>query len=373
MKFLMQGRKKAATSSGIVAIVTVFALMVCGTMANASELAVSENVKRISQNAEARVALSPGNLAAMAAKRTTTTKATTTTTAMQTTTTTTSSGTVMNFRQPGDVNTLGVWWWDASTIAGTTGQQYLNFCVQNNVSEIYLCISNMTSSGSISYASVRSFVSTANSLGIRVAALSGDYSWFEPNNTGFQAYVDKFNAYQSAAAANEKFYSMHLDVEPHQDPLFQTNRAQVMQWYADFVVTKAVPAAEAAGTLLEFDTPFWLTDMVIDAGTGGNIVAAALMAKYCDTVCVMSYRDTAQGMYDVAVEEIGYAQQYGSKIVLSAETYSTEGDSISYMEEGKAYMVSQLTALNAMLFSAFPNRNYGISIHQIQTWYNLQV
>lgn len=52
--------------------------------------------------------------------------------------------------------------------------------------------------------------------------------------------------------------------------------------------------------------------------------------------------------------EIAYAKKYGHKVVLGAETYSKEGDAVSYMEEGKTVMVSELTKLNAKLLSSLP-------------------
>lgn len=41
-----------------------------------------------------------------------------------------------------------------------------------------------------------------------------------------------------------------------------------MQLFADFTLQKAVPAAKAAGTLLEWDIPFWMTDVVKDGAAG---------------------------------------------------------------------------------------------------------
>ncbi|HCA30014.1 MAG TPA: hypothetical protein DEP23_10810 [Ruminococcaceae bacterium] len=318
--------------------------------------------------------LSSKNKTTSASPSTTATKATS---ANQTTTTTKAppSGTVMDFRKPGDTNTLGVWWWSISTIKGSTGQKYLDFCVLNSVSEIYLCIDGMSQSGSTNFADVRAFVKKASNMGIRVAALTGDYKWIQPGNNGFQNYVDKFVSYQNAAAADEKFYSMHLDVEPHQHPDFKTGtagRAKIMQWFADFAINKAVPAAQSAGTLLEWDIPFWMSDTVKNPENGSNIILAELMAKHCDTITIMSYRDTAQAMHSVSAEEIAFAKKHGCKIVLGAETYSTEGDQVSFMEEGKAYMATELNKLNNMLLGEFADRNFGLAIHQIKRWFDLK-
>lgn len=292
----------------------------------------------------------------------------------QTTITAETKKTTVDFRKAGDKDTLGTWWWQVDQVK--TGDSLLTFLQKNAVSEIYLCIDGMSSdaNGKTTFADVRAFVKKAESMGMRVAALTGEYTWIEPDNTGFQAYADKFNAYQAAAAADEKFYSMHLDVEPHQHPDFKTGdagRAKVMQWFADFVVKKAVPAAKSTGTLLEWDIPFWMTDVVKDAN-GGSIVLAELMAKYCDTIAIMAYRDTAIQMLDVSREEIAYAKKYNHKVILGCETKSSEGDSVSFMEEGKAVMIRELAKVHESLKNSIPDGNFGLAIHQASVWYSLK-
>lgn len=364
---LMKNQTSATTD---IESTTEFTTRISSSKADSS---VSSEIDTSSPKSSASSALSSKNKTTSSVISTTATKGSSASQA--TTTKTPPSETIMNFRKQGDTNTLGVWWWSISTIKGSTGQKYLDFCVLNSVSEIYLCIDGMSQSGSTSYADVRAFVKKAGSMGIRVAALTGDYKWIEPGNTGFQKYVDKFVSYQNSAAVDEKFYSMHLDVEPHQHPDFKTGtegRAKIMQWFADFAINKAVPAAKSAGTLLEWDIPFWMSDEVKNPVNNSNIILAELMAKYCDTISIMSYRDTAQAMYNVSIEEIEFAKKYGCKIVLGAETYSLEGDAVSYMEEGKAYMVSELYKLNNMLLKEFPNRNFGLAVHQIQRWFDLK-
>ena len=301
------------------------------------------------------------------------TPVTTTTTSRATTA---PDGATMAFRQPGDANTLGVWWWNVSQVKTAKADTYLDFCQKNRVSEIYLCIDGMSEAANAkaTFADVRAFVKKAAAKGIRVAALTGDYRWINPGNTGFQTYVDKFGAYQKAASKEERFYAMHLDVEPHQHPDFKTGeegRAKVMQLFADFTLKKAAPAAKAAGTLLEWDIPFWMTDVVKD-GEGKDVVLAELMAKTCDTIAIMSYRDTAAKILDVAKEEIAFAKQYGHKVILGVETKSSEGDQVSFMEEGKAVMVEEMAKVHASLKESIPDGNFGLAVHQASVWYSLK-
>jgi len=276
----------------------------------------------------------------------------------------------MNVRDSGDVQTLGVWWWNINTVESPQSDIYLDFLAKNKVSEIYLCVDSMGQSVSIS--KVKAFVRKAGKNGMRVAALTGSISWIETGNKGFETFAAKFNNYQTSASENEKFYAVHLDIEPHQRDDFGSNRAEVLQLLADFLTKKVRPAVTASGTLLEWDIPFWLESAdIVNDENGISIRMDELFAKKCDTVAVMSYRDTAAEMYSVSSDEIAFAKQYGSKIILGAETYSLEGDFVSYMEEGKSYMNAELLSLKAMMDSEIPNQNYGIAVHQIANWYAL--
>lgn len=355
------------------------------------------------------------NTTTQATKKPNTTKPATTTTTKKPTTTTRPSvvvpdaaqvgsadfkpgslykGPTVNFRKDGDATTLGVWWWSLKGIMepvnGVSVDMALDFLIANKVTEIYLDVSAMMpwdeeeaqgglseddiEAGMVSERYVRGFVKKCSKYGMRVAALTGDYAWINPDNTGFEKYVEKFNAYQKAAAEDEKFYSMHLDVEPHQHPDFKTGeegRAKVMQLFADFAVNKAAPAAKEAGTLLEWDIPFWMTDVVKD-GKGNEVVLADLMAQLCDTIAIMSYRDTAEKILDVSKEEIAYAKKYGHKIILGVETKSSEGDQVSFMEEGKAVMVEEMAKVHESLKASFPDGNFGMAVHQASVWYTLK-
>ncbi len=270
------------------------------------------------------------------------------------------------------VGSKGVWWWDIGQIHGETGEQYLCFLEKNGVTEIYLCVDGMRmSGGSASYAEVRNFVRRAGGLGIRVAALTGEISWIDPENNGFQGFVDRLTEYQGTVSADEQFYAMHLDVEPHQHGSFSSDRGFVMQRFADFILERAAPAARKAGLLLEWDIPFWLEDTVADAnGTSTDLLE--LMAKTCDTLVVMAYRDTADGMYGISVEEIAAARKYGCKIVLGAESSSSEGEQVSFKEEGKAAMAVELRNLEKRLSADFPDGNYGLAVHHLTSWYLLK-
>lgn len=95
--------------------------------------------------------------------------------------------------------------------------------------------------------------------------------------------------------------------------------------------------------------------------------AYAHMILIADRVFIMSYRDTAEAIYDTAADEIAFAEANGKTPVLGVETYSEEGDSVSFLEEGKRYMYGELDKLRGML-----SDGSGLAIHHIETWRGLK-
>ena len=109
-------------------------------------------------------------------------------------------------------------------------------------------------------------------------------------------------------------------------------------------------------------------------GAGGSQVnLLTLLARSSDTLCLMSYRDTANGILSAGAEEMPLGTSCNCKIVLGVETYSEEGDSVSFMEEGKAVMYNALqSVLTSMSQKTTLGAGYGCAIHQIEVWYSLK-
>ena len=275
----------------------------------------------------------------------------------------TSSGTpYLNYETSEKFGSLGVWWWNANQISNETQRkQRLDFLQQNGVTEIYLCVTSQ------SFDDVADFIVDAGSRGMRVAWLSGDVSWIQNGNTGFDGMFARFKTYQNQAPANAKFYGIHLDVEPHQAGSSQAN----WQLYADLVM-RATKDAHDFGTLIEWDIPFWLDDMTVTVG-GKTQKLLNVLAENSDTLTLMSYRDTAAAILDAGAQEIPLGSQYNCKIILGVETYSEEGAYVSFMEDGKAAMYSALqTVLSTLSGKDTLSAGYGCAVHYVDTWMNLK-
>ena len=259
----------------------------------------------------------------------------------------------------------GVWWWrgeDASKPA--VAAKRLDFLAKNGVSEIYFCVDPEKYAGE-----TRSFVKAASAKGMRVALLAGDVSWIRPGNRGFAGTLLAFRAYQRRAAPDEKFYALHLDVEPHQDQKLQN--ARKWQLYADFVL-RAAADVHAAGEKIEWDIPFWLDDIKVAYGEIAEAPLLDVLMDSSDCVTLMSYRDTAAAMLDVSKTEIALAKARNVRVVLGAETGETgEGGVVTYFEKGAAKMNAELAKVASALDAAKVPAGAGIAIHHLAGWENL--
>ena len=249
--------------------------------------------------------------------------------------------------EPKDV--MGVWWWDDELDA----EKYLSFAKDNKINEIYYCSGNLDENTS-------KFIELANKLDISVYWLQGEYQWLN-DSSGLINKIDRYCQYQQDYP-NFRFSGIHLDIEPHQNPYFETKREEL--------ILKLIELADFldktyTNISFDYDIPFWLNDNI----TYNNLNCPAYqhLIDIADRIFVMSYRDTADGIINVASEELSYAESVDKKLFLSVECLSYEGDKVSFMEEGKSVMNEELSIIKDRL-----GNKVGIAIHNIKTWYDMK-
>lgn len=259
----------------------------------------------------------------------------------------------------------GVWWWDAASAANSVrAAERLQFLASHGVDEVYYC-TDLTKYGK----ETRAFVKAAGRKGMRVALLSGDVSWIYPGNRGFAETLDAYLSYQKRAAPNERFYALHLDVEPHQDRKLSDERK--WQLYADFVL-RAAADVHAAGEKIEWDIPFWLDGIRVAFGERKDVSLLEVVMGASDCVALMSYRDTADAILDISKQELSIAARGGVRVVLGAETGATgEGDFVTFFEEGAKAMEAELAKVVSALESANVPAGAGIAVHYLGSWEKL--
>lgn len=245
------------------------------------------------------------------------------------------------------IQSLGVWWWDTALTI-----DYLEFAKEEGVTEIYYCDSNFNNE-------TREFIRQANARNIKVYWLAGEYQWLE-NADALYEKIEKFNQFQDFYSKT-KFAGIHLDIEPHQHKDFDNRRLELIKNLINlsYNLKNSYPNIS-----FDYDIPFWFDDEI--SYNEKTLPAYAHIINYSSRTFLMSYRDSAEKIYDVSKDEIEYAKKVNKQIFLGVETYSKEGDNVSFMEEGKIFMKNEIQKLRKMIPS-----NFGITIHQIKTWKEL--
>lgn len=249
-----------------------------------------------------------------------------------------------NISKSNDYYIKGTWWWNKNL-----DTKYLDFACENNINEIYYCDSNMNEK-------TISFLKIANEKKLNCYLLAGEYQWVLDDSK----LINLIDRYIEFNKENDNLYKgIHLDIEPHQHPEFKENRNELITKLVGLIykLKNKYPNIE-----FSYDIPFWFEDEI----TFNNETKEAykFILDYADRVFIMSYRDTKDGIIKSAKEEIEYAKANNKKLVLCVETYSTEGDNVSFYEEGK-------TVLNNVL-KELENESSGIAIHHIKSWYDLK-
>lgn len=245
---------------------------------------------------------------------------------------------------------FGVWWWDSSL-----GEEYLAFAKNNEINEIYYCENDLDEKSS-------KFIESAKKLDINVYWLIGDVIWLHDYKLIYNE-IERYIEYNKNNLSNQ-YSGIHLDIEMHQDDNFDNDRYMLIY---NLIELASNLRDKYPNIKFDYDIPFWLEDEI--EFNGVNKSAYKHLIDIANRIFLMSYRDSYEEMLEVSKEEISYAEQINKIVVLGAETSkSSEGDNISYYEEGMSYLMSQINLLKTKL-----PKNFGVSIHHILSWYKLKL
>lgn len=216
----------------------------------------------------------------------------------------------------------------------------------------------------------RSFIEKASVRGIKVYALDGAPDWVAPKGyTSQNQLMNWLGNYQKGSTAIQKFAGVHLDIEPYLYSGWKTKQAETIKSYQALLV-KAKNSTTALNLSLEVDLPFWFDEISFKNTYGNGLLAEWVIAK-TNSVTIMAYRDSASMIIDLVKEEVAWAGKYGKSLVVGVETGQTsEGNSISFFEEGESYMNQQLTAVET--YYANNSGFNGTAVHHVGSWMTLK-
>ncbi len=259
---------------------------------------------------------------------------------------------------------IGVWWWNAGLAVNAEQRaKYLDFLGKNQVSEIYFCPGNYSDD------IIAAFVTDAGQRGMRCSWLTGDASWLKEGNNGPDIVYERFMKYQSGVSEKARFYGIHFDVEPHQNPDFLDKRDEYQQSFSE-LVSRMSEKLSRAGYESEWDIAFWFDSDTVTDKDGETIPLIESLAMSADTLCLMSYRNKGTAVIDLSKEEIAAGKKYSCRIVCGVECYSEEGADVSFAADGKRAMYRELSIIYKLLeYNGL--EKYGVAVHYLDTWYKL--
>ena len=265
----------------------------------------------------------------------------------------------------GTSKTLGVWWW-VPQYSDSAIRSYMELFKKNQVTEIYYEAYSMLYGSSGSRSQLHHFVTIAEEYGMRVAALYDDQGSITGGGP-FNSCVNGFLQYKSEYP-NDALYALHCDVEP------RNSESQLRSYVKSFI--PQVAAARAKGVPVELDIACGWESSGRSLEYNGVTGIYNIIAANCDTMCMMSYRDSYADIYGCGSAIIPAAEVYGTKVVFGIELgNSGEGDHVDFHEEGIYTAWSELYKLNQKidnreLESKFP---VGFAIHSESTMKGLRL
>jgi len=270
---------------------------------------------------------------------------------------------ICDFIEKDEGITFGTWVWNKNEILNP--EEVLGFLVKNGINEIYL-----TYAPDMGFENYRSFVRKSNEMGVRVSLIGADAYWIlERGYADRNAYFDFYESYQNTARENEKFYGMHMDIEPHQLDEWTSDNESTVKKYCDFVLL-ARDVADRTGTLLELDIPCWFDPYPVREGDE-TINLCEFCIRHADTTLFMSYRDNARAAVEFAHTGILLGEKYDKKISLAFETGKIYEDvNITFDHLGTVLLNEELHKLRNIMDTEF-NCQVGYAVHHYNSWVNL--
>lgn len=263
-----------------------------------------------------------------------------------------------------------VWMWDGSIIAADP-QATIDVLVACHINRVYLTFLPAHATN----AQYAVFIDLATTHGIKVEALFGDPSFAYPvNRPTATALVQSVINYNASVAVSERFYGVHMDVEPYLLPEWGdvVTREQLLQdWYDGVVVWNTLGYAN--GLVMGASIPFWLDDspeVIASQPDGMPKPFYQMIIDQYNYVAIMAYRDDPAIQITYVSAELAYCAGTG-KVIVAMETTNQGDTAISYFEEGYGAFNASSKTIHSSLVA---NTGYGgIAIHdytQFKQWYD---
>lgn len=177
--------------------------------------------------------------------------------------------------------------------------------------------------------------------------------------------------YNDTSKKDERFTGVHFDIEPHMLDAWSTDRLGLSALFLERL-DEWMKIADGSGLEMSAAIPFWLDGYEVE-WRGTLRPMSEHVQSVLDTVVLMDYRDKAEGRDGIirhARTEIDWAAANGKGVIVGVETGDTEPSKVTFLQEGNASLVRELTK-TAAAFAG--NRAFGgFAIHHLETWMMLR-
>lgn len=181
------------------------------------------------------------------------------------------------------------------------------------------------------------------------------------------AMLQRVLDYNRAAAPDERFDGISLDIEPHILPAWSSRRTELLKGFLDLSeALQHLKEAIAPGLPMGPAIPFWLDGIPIE-WHGVTKPANQHVQDVYDYVALMDYRthaDGADGIVGHALDELAYGEKIGRPVIVGVETGPAELAKLSFQGLREADLERELTATAQALgkirsFGGFALHHYG--------------
>ncbi|GAB6990485.1 hypothetical protein [Paenibacillus pini] len=250
------------------------------------------------------------------------------------------------------------WLWDTSMIEDNTNS-ILSFCEEQGVDVIFLQVQKK-----VTLDHYRSFITAATTKGISVHALDGTPDWaYKKKRSEGNDLLKWVIDYNNGSVDGARFTGIQFDVEPYQLQRWKRDQNEVVREWSDNM-DSWIAEGSSHGLYMSAAVPFWLDET--RAADGSESLSRWMIRKF-DAVAVMSYRDSGQGMYDLARNELKQADKLGKSVWIGLElARSKEGAHVSFFRKDVPIMEEEMKTANR-LGEEHPSFA-GIAVHHYEEW-----
>ena len=236
-------------------------------------------------------------------------------------------------------------------------QTFLGFAQSKRIRRVYLqSASYMTNSRSI----LGDFITEAKGHGISVTLLFGRANWSLAANqaAALQCITQSLTLLTELKAAGKPLPdAIQFDVEPYILPEWTSDLQGTANQYLDLL--DALRTQLGGQLTLTVATAFWLDNQPVTRA-GQTRPMSEWILDDVDGIVMMDYRDHASAILSGAASELAYASAHGKTVTLALDVQSGSDGTITFYEEGEAFMYQEMATVEATAKSQASYQGFGI-------------